>query len=150
MGEGLTGPGHAIILRHMSNAERINIERLAEMFRALSNPNRLRIFLRLLTCCAPSPDSQDASPPGARCAVIREASRSVGDLGGELEVKAPTVSHHIKELRQSGLIRVGRSGKHVLCCVDPGALEEIARLLGVAGASQAGRELSPAAEQNDA
>ena len=37
----------------MSNNRELNIDKFAEMFKALSNPNRLKIFMRLISCCQP-------------------------------------------------------------------------------------------------
>ena len=37
----------------MSKYRDKNIERYAEMFKALSNPNRLKIFMKLTSCCEP-------------------------------------------------------------------------------------------------
>jgi DNA-binding transcriptional ArsR family regulator len=42
----------------------------------------------------------------------------VSDLGKGLEIDPSTVSHHIRELRQAGLIRMERRGKNMLCWVD--------------------------------
>jgi DNA-binding transcriptional ArsR family regulator len=109
----------------MSNYRIEEIRRFAEMFKALSNPNRLDIFLRLVSCC----------PPGSRCSSEAEARRFVGELGKELDITLSTVSHHIKELRQAGLIRVERRGKNIECWVDEQAVSELAELLAGRGAS---------------
>lgn len=97
----------------------MQIERYADMFKALSNPHRLAIFLRLVTCC----------PPGTKCVSDAEARRFVGQLGEELDIASSTLSHHIKELRRSGLLRVERRGKNVECWVDGDAVTELAALL---------------------
>ena len=93
----------------MSNNKNISPEDLAEIFKALSNPNRLRIFMRLATCCTPGTvgifDSKDTA--------------YVGELGEELDIVKSTVSHHIKELRRVGLIRTRRQGQKIECWVDP-------------------------------
>lgn len=102
----------------MSNFED-EISRFAEIFRALSNPNRLRIFLRLISCC----------PPGTKCSTDTAVRQCVGDLGQGLAIDPSTVSHHIRELRHSGLIRMERSGKHMLCWVDPQTALDTAKLL---------------------
>lgn len=81
------------------------------MFKALSNPQRLRIFLTLTKCCA----SCEATEEGMR--------RCVGDLGEDLDVGPSTVSHHMKELRQSGLVCVERRGQKVECWVNSDALQ---------------------------
>ena len=89
---------------------------MAEIFKALSNPNRLRLFLRLVSCCG----------PGAECWAEDGMSACVGELGRNLGVGPSTVSHHIKELRQAGLIQMERRGKHVECRVAPDTLRMLA------------------------
>ena len=42
-------------------------------------------------------------------------------LGG-LDIEAPTVSHHVKELADAGLIDTERDGKQLICSVKPEAL----------------------------
>ena len=96
-----------------------DISRFTEIFRALSNPNRLEIFLRLVSCC----------PPGTTCEAGIGLRQCVGDLGKGLEIDPSTVSHHIRELRQSGLIRMERRGKNMLCWVDPETVIAAANLL---------------------
>jgi ArsR family transcriptional regulator, arsenate/arsenite/antimonite-responsive transcriptional repressor len=91
----------------MSNFQKDEVHRFSEAFKALSNPNRLHIFLRLISCC----------PPGTKC-ITDAAGQCVGDLGRDLEIDPSTVSHHLKELRRSGLIRMERRGKRIICWVD--------------------------------
>ena len=50
----------------------------------------------------------------------------VGDLGRDLGIGASTVSHHIKELYQAGLIQTERRGQHVECWIVPETLEMLA------------------------
>ncbi len=92
----------------MSNYQKEEVLRFAEVFKALSNPNRLHIFLRLVSCC----------PPGTKCISDADRHRCVGDLCQDLEIDPSTVSHHLKELRRSGLIRMERRGKKIICWVD--------------------------------
>lgn len=82
---------------------------LAEAFKALSNPNRLKIFQQLLSCCT----------PGTVCSAEQAAKHCVGDLGNGLNIAPSTLSHHIKELSRAGLIQMERRGQHVDCWVDP-------------------------------
>jgi ArsR family transcriptional regulator, arsenate/arsenite/antimonite-responsive transcriptional repressor len=39
---------------------------------------------------------------------------SVGEIVEELDVAQPTVSHHLKILKEAGLVRVKRNGKQIL------------------------------------
>jgi ArsR family transcriptional regulator len=95
------------------------LARFAEVFKALSNPNRLHIFMRLVSCC----------PPGIKCNSDAAVRQCVGELGQDLEIDPSTVSHHLKELRRSGLIRVERRGKNILCWVDREMVLGLANLL---------------------
>ncbi len=102
----------------MSNNRDKDIGRYAEMFKALSNPNRLKIFLRLISCCSPGtvwtlPKKLPANWEGCSC---------VSDLGQDLEIVPSTLSHHVKELRQAGLIRMKRKGQKIEYSVDPEAV----------------------------
>ena len=101
----------------MSNYATYDVEQLAEIFKALSNPNRLQIFLRLLSCCQPGVTYASTEDEVCPC---------VGDLGKELNIVPSTVSHHIKELNRVGLIRLKRQGKNVECSIDSEALDRLA------------------------
>lgn len=92
----------------MSNYLSVNLSELAESFKALSNPNRLQIYMRLLSCCA----------PGTACSTQTINSFCVGELGEDLAVAPSTLSHHIKELQHAGLIKTRRRGQNVECYVD--------------------------------
>ena len=102
------------IIRYMSNIK-TNVDAAAAMFKALSNPQRLRMFLRLATpCCAGGATRESTS------------SCCAGELGSALALAPSTVSHHLKELRQAGLMRVERKGQRINCWVSEDA---VARLL---------------------
>ena len=87
------------------------------MFKALSNPQRLKIFIKLAKCCAP-----------VDCCIVDEsgAQRCVGDLGGDLGLAASTVSHHIKELRLAGLVNIQRKGQKIECWTSRDILLQLA------------------------
>jgi ArsR family transcriptional regulator, arsenate/arsenite/antimonite-responsive transcriptional repressor len=100
----------------MPNSQNKNIEKFADMFKALSNPNRLRLFMRLVTCCRPgtvTSISADTESEGCAC---------VGELGRDLNIAASTISHHMKELRQAGLVRMERRGQRIECWIDPATI----------------------------
>lgn len=84
------------------------------MFKAVSNPHRLRILVRLAETCA----------PGAKCC-DGAADRCVGKVAEGLGVSPSTVSHHLKELRSAGLITMERRGQRIECSVNAEALREI-------------------------
>jgi DNA-binding transcriptional ArsR family regulator len=103
----------------MSNYREDDLTRFSEAFKALSNPNRLAIFLHLVSCC----------PPGTLCSFDEEMRKCVGDLGRGLQIVSSTISHHIKELRTAGLIHVQKKGKFTQCWVDRDAVSLLADLL---------------------
>ena len=111
----------------MSNYPINDAEELAELFKALANPHRLKIFAALARCCR----------QGEACAPNMRAC--VGDLGDGLGLAPSTVSHHLKELRHAGLIHTKRAGQHVECWADPEALERLGDFFRFAGG-----EISPA------
>jgi len=99
----------------MSNNQKVDIQRFANIFKALSNANRLRIYMKLASCC----------DPGIMCSMEADAGAYVGELGKDLDIVPSTVSHHIKELRQAGLIRVRRQGQKIECWVDKQVYDEL-------------------------
>lgn len=89
---------------------------LASIFKALSHPHRLAIFLRLARCCARHGcNAEDCS------------RLCVGELGKGLGIGQPTVSHHLKELIRSGLIRTRKCGQNTECWVTETTLDDLAR-----------------------
>ena len=93
-----------------------SIEDQANMFKALSNSNRLALFQRLMTCCE----------PGTKCSPEEAVRFCVGELGEGLDIAPSTLSHHLKELNRAGLIEMARRGKLVECWVEPKTLKELA------------------------
>jgi len=109
----------------MSNYKDKDIEKYAEIFKALSNPNRLKIFLRLISCCSPGTvwsisEKLDSDVDGCAC---------VGALGQDLGIVPSTLSHHMKELRYAGLIRMKRNGQKIEYAIDPEAVEALKNFL---------------------
>lgn len=107
------------IHRHMSKYQTQDLVRYAEVFKALSNANRLAIFLHLVACC----------PPGTSCSFDDEVRRCVSDLGRGLDIAPSTISHHIKELRIAGLIHVAKKGRFTKCWVDAETVGRLSDLL---------------------
>ena len=92
------------------------IETCAARFKALSNPHRLFLCNRLMSCCASGPV----------CSTDETTRYCVGELGEGMDIAPSTVSHHLKELKQAGLIRMERQGQSVHCWVEPDVLSELA------------------------
>lgn len=112
----------------MSNYRSYDYDRLAARFKALSNPHRLRIFARLVRCCRE-----------AGCGTEFDLSRCAGVIGRDLGIAPSTVSHHLKELRVTGLIRTDRHGRRICCRIDRSALDELAHVLSEHGFTESPR-----------
>ncbi len=85
----------------MTQHHPVNPDRLARAFKALSNPNRLAIYLEVL---------QQTRTEIKSC--------GLSQLIDKLDIGAPTVSHHTKELVDAGLISVQRNGRFIRCTLD--------------------------------
>ena len=94
-----------------------DLRRLSRMFKALGNENRLQLFLNLLQ------ESQLDLAKG------RTHDCFLTKLLGGLDIGAPTVSHHVKELADAGLIDTQRDGKQLICSVNPEVMRELRTLL---------------------
>ena len=89
---------------------------MAAKFKALSDPVRLRLL------------SSVASHVGGEACVC--------DISAGVDVSQPTVSHHLKVLRDAGLLTSQRRASWVYYAVVPEALSALSALLG-AGADSA-------------
>ena len=98
--------------------------KLARIFKALSNEQRLKIF-RLL--CAWQEEATRAQPTEC-CGVSRGFSRACCSI----KLSPSTVSHHFKELQDAGLITVERDGQCFVCTVNDHALAAVREFLKVA------------------
>ncbi len=83
-----------------------SIARLAQVFRLLAEPNRLRIVCSL----------------GADC-------RPVSDIIRDTGIEQTNASFHLRVLREAGLVRPERRGPFIYYCVhDTGLLEHLLQL----------------------
>ncbi len=89
---------------------------LAVKFKALADPVRLRVLSAIA-----------ARAGGEAC---------VCDVSDGLDVTQPTISHHLKVLREAGLVTSERRASWVYYCVVPEVLERLSAVLG----RQAGSE----------
>ena len=88
----------------------MDTQKMAKIFKALSHPNRLELYLEIAkkheasfqTCCG--------------C--------FVSDIIGSLNIGAPTISHHLKELTNAGLIVTERRGKNLVARINEQTIEE--------------------------
>ncbi|MHA7154082.1 ArsR/SmtB family transcription factor [Arthrobacter sp. TMN-50] len=61
---------------------------------------------------------------------LRSGDKAVGELVIELEVSQPTVSKHLKVLREAGLVSMRAQGQRRFYSLTPGPLREIELWLG--------------------
>jgi len=90
-------------------------EELARIFKALSDPNRLAILQLMRERCQ----------AGCRFPAGDEGS-SVSEIAEKFDLALSTVSHHIKELRNAGLIICEKRGQWVHCAPNEQAIRKIA------------------------
>ncbi|MCJ0904274.1 helix-turn-helix transcriptional regulator [Rhodococcus sp. ARC_M6] len=88
---------------------------LAKMFKALGDPVRLRLL------------SLVASHAGGEACVC--------DISDTFDLSQPTISHHLKVLRQAGLLDCERRGTWVYYWVIPAALQQLSAVLLVEGST---------------
>jgi ArsR family transcriptional regulator len=81
--------------------------RLAPMFKALGEPVRLRMMSM----------------------IAAEPELCVCEITPAFELSSGTISHHLKTLREAGLVDCERRGTYVYYWVNPDALDALAVLL---------------------
>ena len=91
---------------------------LAKIFKALGDPTRLAIFELVRDCGNPDGCSED------------EASDSLSQIAERFHLSLSTVSHHVKELRSSGLVTCEKRGQRLYCWVDAEVLRELEQFAG--------------------
>lgn len=80
------------------------VEQLAETFRVLSDPTRVRILY-----------------------LLSRAELCVHDLAQLLGISQPAASHHLRILRMQGLVRTRRAGKSIYYALDDEHVVELFR-----------------------
>ena len=85
------------------------ITRCADMFSAIGAEPRLRILRLLLS----------AHPEGL----------VAGEIGGELDIPASTLSHHLEKLKNEDLVRVRREGTYLWYSANTDALQDLLSFL---------------------
>jgi ArsR family transcriptional regulator, arsenate/arsenite/antimonite-responsive transcriptional repressor len=83
----------------------MNLEIASRQLEALGNPTRLGIYRRLVR----------AGPGGL----------AVGQLQERLDMPASTLSHHLKRLIETGLLRQERSGTSLICHAEYAAMDAL-------------------------
>jgi DNA-binding transcriptional ArsR family regulator len=88
---------------------------LSRAFKALGDETRVAILELLRARCGPD-----------GCTATETAmQRTVSELAEAFDLALSTVSHHLKELRQAGLITCTRHGQRIHCSVNEEMLESL-------------------------
>lgn len=90
-----------------------DLKQLSKIFKALSNPHRLELYLRIKN--------------HHKLDLTRKKKKAcfLSALCAGWSVGAPTISHHLKELVNAGLIEIDREGKFVTCTLNENVINEV-------------------------
>lgn len=96
----------------------VDTKRMSKIFKALSNENRLELFLEILKVHEP-------------CFETECNECMITDIMDTLNIGAPTVSHHMKELSNAGLVTTERKGKFLAAKINSDTIMDIIKMLSV-------------------
>lgn len=93
----------------------MDTKKLAKIMKALSNPNRLELYLEIIK------KNEACFRTGGECFIT--------EIIDCLNIGAPTISHHLKELANADLIKTERRGKYLVAKVNEGIIDEVNSVL---------------------
>lgn len=88
---------------------------MTKVFKALSNPNRLELYLKIA-------ENQETSYKTGEGCLISEIAQT-------FNIGSPTISHHLKELSNADLIFTERKGKFLVAKINQNMINEVNELL---------------------
>lgn len=94
---------------------KMNTKKLAKVLKALSNPNRLGLYLEIVK------KNETSFQSSCEC--------FIADIINSLNIGAPTISHHLKELVNADLITTERRGKYLIAKVNEKTIDEVSSML---------------------
>lgn len=89
--------------------------KLSKVLKALSNPNRLELYLEI------AKKHEASFQAGGECFIT--------DIIDCLNIGAPTISHHLKELVNAELIITERRGKYLVARINESTIDEVNSIL---------------------
>ncbi len=96
---------------------------IIKIFKALSNDQRLKLFKMIYDCQMERRSNRGSSCPGG---VDKAFTRACGHLS----IARSTVSHHMKELENAGLISMKRNGQSFTCEINMDAIKAVRQFMG--------------------
>jgi DNA-binding transcriptional ArsR family regulator len=93
-------------------------DKLARIMKALSHQKRLELYLEVAR-----QSEQNFKAEKSECFIC--------DIMESLNIGAPTVSHHLKELSNADLITTERRGKFLVARANKGTLKEARKVLSI-------------------
>jgi len=91
---------------------------LTKIFKALSDESRLAIYQLIRERCGSTHEASEA-----------ELNRSVSKIAEEFDLALSTVSHHLRELKNAGLIQCEKRGQRIYCSAGVEALRPVGEFL---------------------
>ena len=92
----------------------MDIKRITKKLKALSNPNRFELFLEIAKMNQSSYEQEE-------CFVYNMLEK--------LNISAPTISHHLKELENADLITTERNGKFLVAKINRKTIKELSGII---------------------
>jgi ArsR family transcriptional regulator, arsenate/arsenite/antimonite-responsive transcriptional repressor len=105
-----------IKMKNLQKNAPLDTKQLAKVMKALSHPNRLELYLEIAK-------KQEASYQA------QQDECYVSDIMSCLNIGAPTISHHLKELANADLIVTERRGKFVVARINETTLLQVKQAL---------------------
>ncbi|MBD3233046.1 MAG: ArsR family transcriptional regulator [candidate division Zixibacteria bacterium] len=88
-------------------------KKLVRIMKALSNENRLNLYMEIAKC-----DEAD----------FEELQCNISRIVKMFRLSAPTISHHLKELANAGLITTEKHGKYLTAKINKETVTEVMRI----------------------
>lgn len=111
----------------------VKLSNYAKIFKALSNEQRLKIFIMLYRSCCAAEGSRagaDFRMKGQPCCATEGAlEKAFTKICDCMKLSRSTISHHFKELRNAGLITCERQGQLYRCRVNKDIIDSMKKFM---------------------
>lgn len=95
---------------------------ITKIFKALSNQQRLKLFKMIYDC-----QVENLSKKNSTC--VKGVDKAFTKACNHLSISRSTVSHHMKELENAGLISATRNGQSFTCEINMVAVRAVRQFL---------------------